>query len=151
MPAYVFSSGAGKVSKISYSGSVRGVSEFRDVYCDISNNNEAVLDVRAPDIPKVGEGRLIGPRVTLTSGNILSFVPDQYNQRPENTFRYDMHEVHPEISWVKGANGNYVVTFKELEMISYDLRHKISLNGVLYCNVGSVESLNKENMLLDGK
>lgn len=138
-------------SELHYQGDLMGGVHFDDVYCDISNQAADKLGIRAPESPKVHHGRFDGPRLTLLAGRILWFVPDQYNQRPSNTFRYDMQEPHPGISWTKGVDGRYLVMFNQLEMHSLSASHVIRLSGELRCTVDSAESLQRIMNLMNRK
>lgn len=138
-------------SQLHYQGDLTGSAHFEDVYCDTSNQAVDKLDIRAPESPRVSHGRFDGPRLTLLAGRILWFVPDQYNQRPSNTFRYDMQVSHPGIAWKKGTDGRYLVTFSQLELHSLAASHVIRLSGELHCTVDAAESLKRTINLLNRK
>ena len=138
-------------SELHYQGDLTGSARFEDVYCDISNQAMDKLDIRAPETPRVSHGRFDGPRLTLLAGRILWFVPDQYNQRPSNTFRYDMQEPHPGIAWKMETGGHYLVTFHQLELHSLAVSHVIRLSGELHCTADSTDSLKKMMNLLNRK
>lgn len=139
------------MSVLNYQGVVNGTVEFDKVYCSTYPGAPETLDVSAPDMPVVRDGRFFGPRLSLVAGRKLEFVPDQYHQRPINTFSYDMLVTHPGITWSKGDYDNFVINFTNLKMTSYteegDARF-IYVTGEIYCNVGAREAVDNFNNTL---
>lgn len=138
-------------SILHYQGVVNGTVQFDKVYCSAYPNAPETLDVSAPDMPLVRDGRLFGPSLSLVAGRKLEFVPDQYHQRPINTFSYDMPVNHPEITWRKDENKNFLITFNKLKLTSHtedSSKHFIYLSGQIHCNVDAKESVKNLNKLL---
>lgn len=139
------------MSVLHYQGVANGTVQFDKVYCSAYPNAPETLDVSAPDMPLVRDGRLFGPKLSLVDGRKLEFVPDQYHQRSITTFSYDIPVNHPEIIWHKEEDENYRITFSQLKLTSYSEdgdKNFIYLSGEIYCNVNATESVENLNKLL---